>query len=111
MNKIVELTLRPEEAFDDLVFQQVIADKLHIKPADHIYLRPLRRSIDARGRQVIVNVSVELVPAEEANKEIVFTKSYEDVSSAPKVIIVGSGPAGLFAALRLIELGIKPIVL
>ena len=111
MNKTVELTLRPEEAFDDLVFQQAIIDKLHIKPTDAIYIRPLRRSIDARGRQVVVNVSVELIPAEEAKSEITFTKAYPNVSSAPKVIIVGSGPAGLFAALRLIELGIKPLVL
>ncbi len=111
MNKIVELTLRPEEAFDDDAFQQAIAEKLHIKSTDQIYIRPLRRSIDARGRQVSVNVSVELVPAEEARKETKFTKEYKDVSNAPKVIVVGSGPAGLFAALRLIELGSKPIVL
>lgn len=111
MNKVVELTLRPEEAFDDDAFQQILSDKLKIKPSDRIYIRPLRRSIDARGKQVIVNVSVELVPAEEAEKQITFVKDYKDVSHSPRVIVVGSGPAGLFAALRLIELGIKPIVL
>lgn len=111
MNKTVELTLRPEEAFDDDAFQQAIYHRLKINPSEGIYVHPLRRSIDARGRQVVINVLVELIPAEQAKVLFSFQKDYKDVSKARRVLVVGAGPAGLFAALRLIELGIKPIVL
>jgi uncharacterized FAD-dependent dehydrogenase len=112
MNKTIELQLQPEEAFDDLLFQQVLAEKVKIKPSDKIHIHPLRRSIDARGKKVVVNVLVELVPQENVADLISFSKNnYQDVSKSQSVIIVGAGPAGLFAALRLIELGIKPIVI
>jgi uncharacterized protein len=111
MNKTVELTLRPEEAFDDAAFQKAIAGKLKVNPSDGVYIHPLRRSIDARGKQVVVNILVELIPFDQVKTLYNFTKDYKDVSKSKCVIIVGAGPAGLFAALRLIELGIKPIVL
>jgi uncharacterized protein len=111
MNKTIELQLQPEEAFDDSVFQRVLAEKLKINSSDRIHIRPLRRSIDARGRRVLVNILVELIPAEDVPSLISFTKNYKDASNGARVIVVGAGPAGLFAALRLIELGIKPIVI
>jgi len=111
MNKTVELTLRPEEAFDDDAFKKAIHDRLQINPSEGIYIHPLRRSIDARGRHVVINVLVELVPAGQVKTLFSFQKSDNDVSKARSVIVVGAGPAGLFAALRLIELGIKPVVL
>ena len=111
MNKIVELTLRPEEAFDDDAFQRTIHERLKIQPSEGIYIHPLRRSIDARGRNVLINVMVELVPAEQIKTLFSFEKKYKDVSNGRSVIVVGAGPAGLFAALRLIELGIKPVVI
>lgn len=111
MNKTVELTLRPEEAFDDEVFQKTIYDQLNITPSQGIYIHPLRRSIDARGRNVVVNVLVELILADQVKNLFSFQKEYKDVSNSKSVIIVGAGPAGLFAALRLIELGLKPVLL
>ena len=71
----------------------------------------LKRSIDARSRNVQVKILVELVPASDDQAILKYKKEYPDVSKANPVIIVGSGPAGLFAALRLVELGLKPIVL
>ncbi|MFN8690304.1 MAG: FAD-dependent monooxygenase, partial [Cyclobacteriaceae bacterium] len=72
---------------------------------------PRRRSIDARGRKVMVNFLVDLVEAS-AYEPQQFIRDYPAVHhSSHRVIIIGSGPAGLFAALRLIELGVKPIVL
>ena len=110
MNKTIEISLTPQEAFDDAVFPQALHQKLNLND-DGIKPRVLKRSIDARSRNVQVKILVELVPASDDHSIIKFKKEYRDVSKSNPVIIVGSGPAGLFAALRLIELGLKPIVL
>ena len=74
-------------------------------------VRILKRSIDARQRTIFVNLKVRVYVGEEpADDEFVRTE-YGDVSDRPQVIVVGAGPGGLFAALRLIELGFRPIVL
>jgi uncharacterized FAD-dependent dehydrogenase len=109
--RTVELTLLPEEAFNEELFPAVLFEKLNIKNDGSVYVNPVRRSIDARGKKVIVRLLVEIIPSEERKSTGAFTIDYNDVSSKTAVIIVGSGPAGLFAALRLIELGYKPIVL
>ena len=74
--------------------------------------RIVRRSIDARGRQVYVNLSV-LCSIDEPMPEGLGKKNYDygNVADKPACVVVGAGPGGLFAALRLIESGIKPIVL
>ncbi len=108
MNKKIEVILSPEEAFDEALFTDSLYQKSKL---DHeeVFLRPVRRSIDARGKNVLVKVQVELVPVDERTR-ILYKKNYSDVSKKTRVIIVGAGPAGLFAAIRLIELGIKPII-
>ncbi len=111
MHKIIEVQLSPQEAFDESQFKHALSSKLHIPDDGSLLINPLKRSVDARGKNVLVKVLVEVVPAEEAQPTIAYQKNYPDVSKADPVIIVGSGPAGLFAAIRLIELGIKPIVL
>ena len=74
-------------------------------------VRILKRSIDTRQRTIFVNLKVRVYVGEEpADDEFVRTE-YGDVSDRPQVIVVGAGPGGLFAALRLIELGFRPIVL
>lgn len=110
MKQTKEIQLSPEEAFNDQLFKPALYKKLGL-PSDAFTLVPLRRSIDARSRQVHVNVLVEWFPNSEAGKLISYEKKYPNVSNAARVIIVGAGPAGLFAAIRLIELGLKPIVL
>ncbi|MEI9921802.1 MAG: FAD-dependent oxidoreductase [Bacteroidota bacterium] len=105
MNKTFDLTLSPEEAFGNSV---TLYQKLKLPESDW-YIRPIKRSIDARSRNVVVHMQVEAVK-KPFNPELP-TFRYENVSSKPEVVVIGSGPAGLFAALRLIELGFKPIVL
>jgi uncharacterized FAD-dependent dehydrogenase len=109
MHKTIEVNLSPQEAFDESQLRHVISNKLHL--AEGLLINPIRRSFDARGKNVLVKVLVEVIPVQEAQPTITYKKNYPDVSKADPVIIVGSGPAGLFAAIRLIELGKKPIVL
>lgn len=111
MNKTVEISLSPQEAFDDATFNQTLNQKLNLVNQDSLRPKVLKRSIDARSRQVQVKLLVELVPAGNDLDIQNFKRDYPDVRQSKQVIIVGAGPAGLFAALRLIELGIKPIVL
>jgi uncharacterized protein len=111
MTKTIEVQLSPEEAFDASAFKPALFSKLALQDDGSVFLNPLKRSVDARGKKVLVKVLVEIVPAKEATDKITYRKEYPDVTKAQPVIIVGAGPAGLFAAIRLIELGIKPIVL
>ncbi|MCE7864032.1 MAG: FAD-dependent oxidoreductase [Bacteroidetes bacterium CHB5] len=108
MSQIVELLLTPQEAFDEYAFYASLYKKLSL-PVD-IKIIPIKRSIDARGKNVVVRVQVEIAGTRDAG--LLKNKiEYKNVANAPHVIIVGAGPAGLFAALRLIEAGVKPIVL
>lgn len=105
-----ELTLWPEEAFNEELFPGILYQKLGLINDGSVYVQPVKRSIDARGKKVIVRIVCEI---HDRNKPTLLSyyKNLPDVSRQRQVIVVGSGPAGLFAALRLIELNIKPIVL
>lgn len=108
----LDLVLPPEVAYHDELLKQAAIKQAQISESENIFIRKLKRSIDARSRQVKINYQVELLVNELPNENILFEKKYLNVSqSKSQAIIVGSGPAGLFAALRLIELGIKPIIL
>lgn len=109
MRKTLDLKLKPEEAFDEAKFQEIIRRKMH--PGAGGGFRVVKRSIDARQATVWVRVQVEVYQNEPLPALISYSQQYPDVSKSKAVIIVGAGPAGLFAALRLIEKGIKPIVL
>jgi uncharacterized protein len=111
MHKHLSLVLEPEIAFDEQNFKNHLHKLLQIPSGENPFIRPLKRSIDARGRQVKVNIEAEVFIDESPTPVISFKKNYSDVSKAQQAIIVGAGPAGIFAALRLIELGIKPILL
>jgi uncharacterized FAD-dependent dehydrogenase len=111
MKKTIEVQLSPQEAFDEDAFKPALFQKLGIQDDGSVFINPIRRSIDARGKNVWVKVLVEIIPSKEAMDKITYRRDYPDVSRAQPVIIVGAGPAGLFAAIRLIELGIKPVVL
>lgn len=109
--RTVELTLWPEEAFNDQLFPSILFDKLKLKNDGSVYVTPVKRSVDARGKKVIVRVLCEIAPAIGGKSNVIAPKQYLDVRKKEPVLIVGCGPAGLFAALRLIELGLKPIIL
>ncbi len=110
MTKEVEIVCPPGQHEDEAIIKQLAADALKI-PAKRIAgIKILKRSIDARGRKVVYRMQVaafidEPKPAEH------YTVEYPNVASAKPVIIVGAGPAGLFAALKCIALGFKPIVI
>jgi uncharacterized FAD-dependent dehydrogenase len=110
MHQTLQMILPPEVALDDENFRQYILKKLRLRDTDLPLIRKTRQSIDARGRQVKINVKAEVylneLPPSLLQTDIV----YQDVSKAPRALIVGCGPAGMFAALRLIELGIKPVL-
>lgn len=116
----ISLTLDPEQAFDEAAFERAVRQQvqLPIDPGptpDCVVIRKLRQSIDARrgGRTggVKVHIDADVYVDEQPTPRIAYQRQYPDVSQAPQALVVGAGPAGLFAALRLVELGIKPIVL
>jgi len=88
-----------------------LAEEYGYKPKDVTSIRILKRSIDARQRQIYVNLKVRVYVNEQPKDDAYTRTEYPDVSEAQPVIVVGAGPGGLFAALRLIELGLRPIVL
>ena len=106
-HKILRYKLKPEIAFDEKRFESFIDGKIK----GDVDWKLLKRSIDARGRSVSVNVEIGLIENENDPWKIEYQKPDRNVSSAPAVVIVGAGPAGLFAAMRCIELGAKPIIL
>ena len=105
-----ELNLRilPQQAYNE---QSIIAYLRQEKGINAKSVRVLRRSIDARQRTIFVNLTVRAYVGEEPPLQDFEPYIYKDVSERPPVIVVGAGPGGLFAALRLIELGYKPIVI
>lgn len=111
MKKNITLELPPEIAFDETKFHQNIKNYLQIKEETQFYIRLLKRSIDARSRNIKVNINAEIFIDEQPEPLISQVFEYKNVSQAKQAIVVGAGPAGLFAALRLIELGIKPIII
>lgn len=110
MKKNIDLTLLPEEAFEEAVFENRILEQIG-EPKEDVVIRPVKRSIDARSRTVRVNVSAEVYVKETPPPLISYRKDYPDVRGGLPVIIVGAGSAGLFAGLRCVELGLKPIIL
>jgi len=112
MSQELNLSLPLEVAMNDELLVNHLANLLQISTdINLIKFRKLKQSIDARSRQIKVNLKVEVSKSEQLPPLISYSKSYPDVSHKPQIIIVGSGPAGLFAAIRAIELGFKPIVL
>ena len=109
MPQILTLVLTPKQAADPKTYTSMAARQLGVRESDIALVRRVKRSVDARQRQIKVNLTLEIyVDREPQPQPVVF--DYPDVSGRTEAVIVGAGPAGLFAALRLIELGYRPIV-
>lgn len=112
MKKELLLQLSPQEAYDEEVFRETALKRAGISADQpNAFARQVKRSIDARGRQVRVNVTAEIFVNEAPTPLLSTPKAYQNVNNSEPIIIVGAGPAGLFAALRAIELGVKPILI
>nr|WP_121270851.1 FAD-binding protein [Pedobacter schmidteae] len=110
MQKEIEITLAPEEIGVEAVLKSKLSSALKIDQLRINGHQIIKRSIDARSRKVIYRLQVRVF-IDEVPLADVFTVNYQNVSNGKPVIIVGAGPAGLFAALQCIENGLKPIVL
>ena len=106
----IEITCLPEEREDEKVLIKTASVKLKISLNRINALQILKRSIDARGKQVLYRMQIKVYVDENPPQET-FDVNYQNVSQKKPVLIVGAGPAGLFAALRCIGLGMKPVIL
>ncbi len=110
MPQNITLVLTPRQAADAKYYTSLAARRLGMPEQDIALVRVVKRSIDARQRQPKVNLSLGVYADREPRPAPVHF-DYPSVAGRTEVVIVGSGPAGLFAALRLIELGLRPVIL
>ena len=111
MSTSLQLRVLPQIAYDAANLRADVAQRLGVDPQQIHAIRTVKRSIDARQRQVMVNLTLEVFIDEDPTTLSFERIHYGDVSAAPQAVVVGAGPGGLFAALRLVELGVRPIVL
>ena len=110
MIKELQLRILPEQAANERNIRKYLAEEYGLASADIQAIQVLKRSIDARQRTIFVNLKLRLFIGELPTDEGFQRIDYPNVDDRPAAIVVGAGPGGLFAALRLIELGIRPIV-
>ncbi len=110
MSHKITLTLSPKQASDAKLYTAMAAHQVGIKDTDVAFLRVVKRSIDARQRAPKVNLTVELFEESDPTPAPIHF-DYPSVVGRTPIVVVGSDPAGLFAALHLIELGYRPIIL
>lgn len=111
MTNEYQVRMLPQQAASEAAMREFIAREKGIDARTIKHVRVLRRSIDARQRTIYINLKVRVYINEEPRDEEYIPVEYRDVSSAPAVVVVGAGPGGLFASLRLIELGMRPVVI
>lgn len=106
-----QIRILPEQAANEEGIKRYLAKEKGLDARTLNKVRVLKRSIDARQRTIFVNLKVRAYINEMPQDDQYVHTEYSDVSSRPRVIVVGEGPGGLFASLRLIELGYRPVVL
>ncbi len=111
MTNEYQIRVVPEVAVQEDRLRSWLADEYGFDVRTICGVRILKRSIDARQRQIYVNLKVRVYINELPHDDEYVRTEYPNVEGRPQVIVVGAGPGGLFAALRLIELGLRPIVL
>ena len=112
MIKNITLRLLPSEAFDNMAIKNAISQSEGVAANNITGYHIIKQSMDARSRNVWINLTLKAFIDEPFSNREYAAISYKDVTNARhRIIIIGAGPAGLFAALQLIELGIQPIIL
>ena len=111
MHKEFQLILTPEEAAKEELFRKKVAEKMEVELSRISLIRIQRKSIDSRSTFPKINIAVEVFWDEKAPEKHEVHLNYQFVGNKLPVIVVGAGPAGLFASLKLLELGIKPILI
>ena len=110
MRKQVQINLNPEASADKEVVRKISASLAGLDQSEISSIRVIKRSVDARKKNIRVNLTVEIFSGDDSTIPEINPFISVDVSLRREVVIVGAGPAGLFAALRLIELGIRPVI-
>ncbi len=111
MKEKIEVSLQPEIALDKIALNAYLATTYNKKSSQNFDYKIIKQTIDARRGNVRVNQEIDLYFNEKISSELVQKTIYPNIEKAKQAIIIGAGPAGMFAALRLIELGIKPILI
>jgi uncharacterized protein len=111
MGKLVQINLDPAAAADENAIRKIASSLSGIVPSEVMALRVIKRSVDARKKNIRINLTVEVFSGKDPAIPEIVPFYPTDVSHKQEVIVVGAGPAGLFAALRLIELGLRPVLI
>jgi uncharacterized FAD-dependent dehydrogenase len=111
VQKEIVLELSPEDASHEAYYKPFIIKKLKIAAGRIQYIKIIRKSIDARSRKIRVNIAFQVFIDEKPSAEINWHPSFQNVDKSREVLVIGAGPAGMFAALRLLEVGIRPVIL
>ena len=111
MTEEFQIRVLPQVAYNEANLKAYLAQEKGFDPETIYRVRVLKRSIDARHRDIYVNLKVRVYVNEFPQDDAYVKTEYQDVSNKPSVIVVGEGPGGLFASLKLIELGLRPVVL
>jgi hypothetical protein len=108
--RLINISIEPWQIANEEAIRMAISKALSLSIDDITFYRIVRKSVDARSRNIKFNVGVEVFLGEMPSDNQSISFEYKNVSNAEPVIIVGAGPAGLFAALRLLEIGLKPMI-
>lgn len=112
MSREIQIQVLPEVASSEQALQLHIAKLMQVSASEIKKVFVSKRSIDARQKTIKFNIKATVFfQGENVVEDSITLPNYNDVSNSPEVIVVGAGPAGLFAALQLIELGVKPILI
>src|SRR5690606_37505991 len=111
MPKQITIRISPQDFANENLLQQHIANAVNLQPEKINAYQILRQSLDARNRNIFYQLQVNVFAGEPFEDAFAFDAPLQNVFNAKPVLIAGAGPAGLFAALRLIEAGLKPIII